>query len=384
MKRKYLILITLVFLAATLTVFLSGCSGGNDVFDGRTIVTFDFNDQETDEYKAKLEIGKSGVYDEISYAYVPGTLVKDPTEFYGYKFIKSGYIFTGWYTSPDCKPDEKWDFTKTYIDEEAVTLYAGWELKIQHTFTVCYVDENGKIHTLGKPYTVKAGTKFNDLFKYANKREGYTSMGYYQDEACTIPWNSDYTHPGGDEDLDVKVFVKHIKGDWVLVSNYSELVKAVKSSVTKDIYLTSNIDCEGNEFYVTGSFNRIFEGNGYKISNFTANKHSSTYKPICSIFDELAAGAEVRNVNFENVTFNFNRGEKEPPIEDMTLQVASLAAKVNEDVKVTEVSVSGVFNTDYDVEFPGLENGYFEYTKEGATLDPGSFKVESNITIIKN
>ena len=38
-----------------------------------------------------------------------------------------GYKFTGWYTSEECKPEEKWDFDNDSLTKPLTTLYAGWE-----------------------------------------------------------------------------------------------------------------------------------------------------------------------------------------------------------------------------------------------------------------
>lgn len=40
---------------------------------------------------------------------------------------EAGYLFTGWYRSEECKPDEKWDFDNDSLTKPLTTLYAGWE-----------------------------------------------------------------------------------------------------------------------------------------------------------------------------------------------------------------------------------------------------------------
>ena len=75
---------------------------------------------------------------------------------------------------------------------------------------------------------ISAGAKFNDRRNYANLRKGYTSLGeYYKDKECTQPWDYDYTHPGGDSDLDVPVYAKYLQGEYILVRNYRNLYDAI-------------------------------------------------------------------------------------------------------------------------------------------------------------
>ena len=136
---------------------------------------------------------------------------------------------------------------------------------------------------------------------------------------------------------------------------YDELKSALKSG---NVYLTSDIDCEGNELYVSGDFSRIFEGNGYKVTNFTVSKKGTTFTPTCAIFENLASGADIRNVSFENVTYQFFGIET---VSGVKAKVAALAVGMEEDVRITNVSISGALETDYSGELPCL-NKVFYYT----------------------
>ncbi len=345
MKRKYLIITILTVMIAALTFTMSGCSGGNDALEGKNIVTFEING-------GILNYGIASTDSKINYAYHPGTYIKDPAEFPNYKISRNGYDFTGWYTSKDCKPSEKWDFSKPF-NQQTLTLYAGWEKSINYTYSVNYI-AGGETVTLGS-YKVSEGERFEDFRKYANGRDNYTSVGYYSDPECTVPWISSTAHPGGDSDLDVPVYVKYIEGNWKLVDSYDKLKSALKSG---NVYLMSDIDCEGNELYVSGDFNAIFEGNGYKVSNFTVSKKGTTYSPSCAIFNNLAEGADIRNVSFEGVTFEFFDILNSPSVKT---KVASLAVSIEEGARITDVSISGSIKTDYEGEFPCL-NKVFYYT----------------------
>ena len=368
MKRKILILTVTVALFAALTVLLSGCAGSKDPIAGKNVVTFDVNG-------GILSYGTSSTKGSINYAYYPGTLIKDPVNFNNYKITRNGYNFTGWYTSPECKPSEKWDFENTYFEIEKLTLYAGWELAIKYTYSVNYVDGESTV-TLGS-YSVSKGDKFNDFKKLANKRDNYTPYGYYSDPECTIPWDATTTHPGGEVDLDIPVYVNYIEGNWIIVDSFDELKSALKSG---NVYLTADIDCGGAELYVTNSFGRIFEGNGHKVTNFTVPKKGNTYSPTCAIFSKLASGADIRNVSFENVTYQFMSISTH---QDTKVSVAALAVKLEAGVKITNVSVSGTFETDYNGDLSCLNQVYYSTDIEGDNLLDGVTNFSADIIVNK-
>lgn len=93
---------------------------------------------------------------------------------------KEGYTFTGWYTDEACTA--AYDFN-TPIKED-LTLYAGWEKNEEPIakWTVTFMS-NG---TTYKTLTVENG---QSVSKPSNPiRPGYTFTGWYQDNACTIPY----------------------------------------------------------------------------------------------------------------------------------------------------------------------------------------------------
>lgn len=353
MKKRYLILLAL--LALTLTCILSGCGKGEQDLDGMYVVSFDVNG-------GKLDLGTSAVTTKVNYAYEPGSLVMDPTvrigesgsSYLGYSISRPDYDFTGWYTGPECLPEQKWDFATGVVNSEKLTLYAGWQKQIIHTFTVCY--QNGSETVLLGSYRVKAGDAFDDYRNFAKARKGYTANGYYADAALTTPWSSETVHPGGDVDTDVKVYVDYVAGDWVLVETFAELKKAIGKG---NIYLTANIDCEGKEL-TFGDFGHVLEGNGFAISNFKVNKYGTSVSPTATIFKSLRAGAEIRNVSFTGVTFTFTNISQSARY----VQVAALSAEAT-DCVVTNVTVTGTFVTDYEKDLPRLNQAFYGDTATG-------------------
>ena len=359
MMKKYLIVLAL--LAATLTLMLSGCSGGTQDLDGMYIATFDLNG-------GTLDIKTSNVTSKINYAYEPGSLIVDPSTYGNYRLYRSGYRFTGWYTGADCKETEKWNIATDAINSEKITLYAGWVKEIVYTYTVCYVEGDDTV-SLGS-YSVKADAVFEDYRNHAGKRTGYTPMGYYSDAACTTPWDFSTKHPGGDVDKDIPVYVSYIQGDWILVDSYSKLTSAIGKG---NIYLTADIDCGGNALSFGGTFTHTFEGNDHTVSNFTAEKYGSAIMPSASIFQSLGSGAKIQNVSFTDVTYRFF----DLAAVANKIKVAALARDaVN--CTVSNVSISGVFQTNYDGDLSGLNNPFYE---ADSTVQVTGF--ESNVTVEK-
>ena len=108
--KKHLRLILIMVFAVTLTLVLSGCGKGSTDFEGKNVVTFDL-------CGGTMETKSATVKTQINFAYEPGTYILDPIETLKYTLNKPEYIFTGWYTSPECKsadegkmcPDNKYN-----------------------------------------------------------------------------------------------------------------------------------------------------------------------------------------------------------------------------------------------------------------------------------
>lgn len=346
MTKKIFKLIFIALVAITLTFIMSGCGRDQQELEGKNVVTFDLNG-------GTLETNTASVSTQIKYAYDANTYLLDPAEdIPGCKLYRTGYTFTGWYTSAECKPDEKWDFEPLFNSPE-LTLFAGWKKAILHTYSVyCVVD--GEEQLLGS-YEVTAGDNFSDWRKYS-KRKGYTAMGFYSDIEFTTPWDDSFKHPGGETDTNIKVYVDYIEGEWEFVSDYATLSSALTSG--KNVYLTNDIDCGGarliNHSSLT-SYNGIFEGNGFTVSNFKVEKYG-TARFVIAIFRSLGATAEIRNVNFESVVYDFSG----IPENAKNSKVAAVAVDAIEGAKITNVSVTGTLVTNYTGDISRLNEAVFD------------------------
>ncbi|MCM1259441.1 MAG: InlB B-repeat-containing protein [Prevotella sp.] len=319
MKRiRQIIYVSLFIFALT---FCSSCVKKDVDYrkEGYTsIVTFEFNE-------GSLENGVTQILDHIKYAYQPNSIIANPVTFPRYKFTRKDYEFLGWYKDAACT--EKWDFQNDKIQNESITLYAKWEKMIQFTYDLKRKDvKTGNILDLYS-YSVAEGETFEDYLN-KSKLSGYTNIGFFKDPDCQIPWDDDFVHPGGDQDMGIPVYAGYIEGEYTLVSTYKELINA-----TGNIYLLNDIDCEGNELdYKT--FGGIFEGNNYTISNFVATP-TTGLRVKYGVFGRLEAGTIIRNVQFENVII------PAPSRRLSSIVFAGLAGSAEGDVTIQNVKVSG-------------------------------------------
>ncbi len=277
----------------------SGCKKENKN-DGKTKVVFEL---------------EGGVYQNctaaVSYYYDlnEGKHILEPTSITDNEVERTGYELMGWYKTKKVNGDnvtyeDKWDFEKDQIDENGVTLYASWKKIYKHSFNVCYYDENNELQIIGTYQNVKPGEKFNDRLHYANKRFGYTPLGYYDEEGNEI---TTLNHPGGDKDLAINVIVKYIKGNYKIVKTASEL----KAAASENIYLLNDIDL-GGEALNFENYKKTLMGNGHTISNFSV-KYNATKDYLKDDFTESGKkslyislfgdtdGAHIENVTFKDV-----------------------------------------------------------------------------------
>lgn len=291
MKLKRILTVLLCVVA----LFAMACSDGGD-YSNQAKVTFCLEggiyQNSSRDVVHYYQVGEG-----TSKIVMPSELSKKPIE-------KSGYYIEGWYKTKtgegeNAEYSSKWNFESDTVDINGVTLYAKWIKNIKFTYSVCYRDANNQTVVIGE-YPVSAGETFSDYAKYAEKRyDGiYTPIGFVDENGA--PWNSSFTHPGGDESLDIKVFVKYIEGDFEIVST----AKQLKSAVNKNIYLTADIDMQGESINF-GDYKGIFEGNGFTVSNFSilysASKNDLKENNLhISLFGN-ANGAKIKNVNFTGV-----------------------------------------------------------------------------------
>ena len=100
--------------------------------------------------------------------------------------VNPGYTFTGWYTEKECI--NAWNF-EAQRPEGDMTLFGGWvveEIVETPTYTVTFKPNNG---TADSTISVEEGALIPR--PETPQRAGYTFIGWYIDEACTVDWNFD-------------------------------------------------------------------------------------------------------------------------------------------------------------------------------------------------
>lgn len=342
MRRNAIACLILCLFLVCLAVSLIGCSDTTRTFEDRVKVIY------------QLE---GGIYQNCEQPVIQyydfegegGHLIKELSSFSKQEIIRTGYSLEGWYTKKVVDGDSvtyenKWDFEKDKVGADGVTLYAKWKKNIIYTYEVCYRDEKDQsVHSLGS-YEVNEGDTFNDFYAsyFGNKRLGYTALDGIYDENDE-PWNAGFTHPGGESDTAVRVFLHYIEGDFVLVDSPRKLL----ANKNKNLYFTCDIDFEGEAFSGFGDYKGIIKGNGFTIKNFTLSYDNSKNGLITdpdlsteggilciSLFGSLK-NATVSDLNFSDFTVDINAGYPGTKL----IMVAPLVMKI-ENSKLTGLTVS--------------------------------------------
>ena len=333
MKKRNLLSIILVIV---LLFSLAGCKEKDSTPTG-ILVTYDLNGGTFQN--CVLPIKQYYTYSEGAKRIIvdPETLVKDVIQ-------KSGYTLEGWYTNTSYT--DKWDFKNDVLSTDNLTLYAKWVKDIKYTYNVCYIDESTNETIIINSYNVEAGEKFEDYRDYANKREGYTAFEFV--DKLGNPWDFEYTHPGGDTDLAINVYVKYIKGEYTIVSTKQEFINAVSKG--DNIYLLNDVDLEGEEISFGDYTNQVFEGNGYTVSNFKVSVNvsfpqhlvkdhtdESKNSAYVSLFGNIEK-AVIQNVKFDNVIFELSV----TPARTYRIYLAALATSIK-DSTIANVTINASY-----------------------------------------
>ncbi len=245
----------------------------------------------------------------------PNVLETNPNE----QIIKSGFHIEGWYRNKITNDDgsveyaDKWDFENDKMTIDGVTLYAKWEINRLYTYELYYLNASGEEVFLDS-YEVEEGEKFYDLFMDNKTVEGFTSLGYLDEQGN--PWDETFTHPGGDSDLAVKIFLNLIEGEYTLVSN----ARGFRNALTRkqNIYLLNDIDFDGDEICFD-SYSGIIKGNGYKVSNIVID-YDDSRSGLQGPLDDISSSSDhlyvslffelkdviIQDIIFSNISVDIN------------------------------------------------------------------------------
>lgn len=268
----------------------------------------------------------------IKNAYLPNSYIIDPNSLSENKIIKTNHYIEGWYRNYDEETQtfsDKWDFENDKILNESITLYPKWMLNIKYSFTLVTFENNEE--KILHQYIVKENSIFRDSLN-KTKRKDYTLLGLFKDKEYTEPWDEEYKHPGGKEDLDIKIYAKYIKGDYRVVRTKSELRIALSGNY--NVYLMNDIDFENEEFSISNKYSKQFEGNGFTVKNITVKNSDQKGEFYVGLFKELD-NATIQNVTFENINIQIKTGNSSSRV-----FVGTLSGKAT-DSTITNVNFYG-------------------------------------------
>ena len=335
--------------------------------------------------------------DRVSYVYSfdgtkTDTLIVDPNVLETDakdQISKAGYHIEGWYRTKTVDAEgnvtysDKWDFANDKMTLDGVTLYANWEINRYYSYELYYYDKDGKEIFLDS-YECKEGEKFYDLFLDKKEVEGYTSLGYLDSEGR--PWNKSFTHPGGDSDLAVKVYLNLIEGEFTLVSTYREFRNAISKNA--NIYIMNDIDFDGKEMCFDSYSGEIL-GNGYKLMNLTVDYNTlksglkGEVNPDGTLDNStkdtlyISLFFELENVVIKDLTFENLLIDVDTTLKDINTIVISPLAIIANNVKLDNVEINGNIKfsklPNKEIEFNVVNEGYFIYSND---VEVNNSKVE--------
>ena len=310
----------------------------------------------------------------------PNVLITSPQD----QIIRNGYHIEGWYQTKVENPDgtveysDKWDFANDTMTLEGVELYAKWEINKVYTYEVYYYDVNGNEVLLDK-YEVKEGEKFSELFLNNKEVEGYTSLGYLDESGN--PWDENFTHPGGESDLAIKLYLDLIEGEYTVVKT----ARQFKTALTRNesIYLMNDIDLEGEEISFN-SYSGTIQGRGYKVYNFAVKYDSSkgglkgSLEDINGTQDHLYISLffELKDATFVDINFEEIKIVVNTDFSNIKYMIIAPLAIKAENVKMENVKFSGT------IEFKKVPNCEIETVIDNFWYkEIGDISVDSNTVI---
>ena len=367
MKLKHIAILILFSIAGVaLCLFAAGCTSTDEIYNYDTwkgaVVTFVL---EGGEYKNS----KNNVVYYFSLNEGETVRIGTPSDYSKKEITRPDYSLDEW-----CRTKEEKDGTTTYGDPwdfkndvveygDRITLYAHWSRLVKYTYNVCYKNGAGETVIVGT-YEVDEGAPFNDYSKYYEKIKNsphnktaipYATDKYFYDENDN-PWDEKFTHPGGEEDTAINVYLHYIEGDYKLVFSADDLNAVTERT---NVYMMDDIDFQGETLKSLKDYRGIFVGNGKTVENFNINRGTARNGGygksdietdsdeegrliLISIFGK-AVGAQISDVTFKDVEIdvNANYGDIDRVIVAPLFFKMSSNAITSKPTTVSNVSFSG-------------------------------------------
>ena len=150
------------------------------------------------------------------------------------------------------------DFSKVYEDMTVNALY------VDNTYTIRY-----DLGDVGESFTEPCFYGEIPKIPQTPVISGYVFLGWFIDEEMNDSYFFDYKF-----DRDVTLYAKFYDttlGEYIVISNVEQF-KAIKDQPDAKYLLACDINCHGEKLAPINSFLGEFDGNGYKIFNFTISE----------------------------------------------------------------------------------------------------------------
>lgn len=300
-----------------------------------------------------------------------------------FEISKTKSIFVGWYQAKAPRVDEngnpldaygvltsvsgreqgytysgRWDFETSVLEldrskeynakENVLTLYAAWVPSF--VFDIYAEKANGEFELLQSKETLeielprwneKTGKMdLKDLSSVEGKTFSSASLTKDFKEIVTGKINGgiDYETGTVKGDGKVEIYTKWMDGVWFNISTPKQFKD--NSRLDGNYIINNDLDFTGivwSSTLATDGFKGQIIGNGHKLSNITVNQ-GDTSKIRGGVFGGIDAGAIIKDVTFENVTYNMNVGSLKAGA-----SFGLLAGTISNEATIENVAVNGTF-----------------------------------------
>lgn len=194
-------------------------------------------------------------------------------------------------------------------------------------------DEIGELSYSSKG-VANLSTALPDSKLFTVKDKAFTFLSYYMDAACTVPAPNSVTR--GEEDI--TIYAKYLTGNWNLVKEAGDLSDMFKGKA-ENYYLVNDIDYTGKGLIQPSKdFKGVIQGNGHTISNLKIGKTLLASDTQISMFGNIAQGAKIENITFENVTMEYTAKTELFP------EIYGVFTSLAEDATIENVTIRGTLS----------------------------------------
>jgi hypothetical protein len=212
----------------------------------------------------------------------------------------------------------------------------------------------------------------------------YNVSGIYLDSGFEQPVTGEKLTHGGTinyataeaENSVMKVYLDLLDGDWYWITSADQLISNANPS--GHYVIEADLDFDGKKWPLSSNFSGSIDGNGHKISNISIEQNKIETNSVYGIFKTVKAGAEIKNVNFENAKLSILQGNSKPNI-----SYGLFAGKIEEGATVEGVTLSGEIIISANA-YNGVANGNGSVYSVGLVAGVGYANCDidfSNITL---